>query len=191
MNKEHESQTPEEEKKPPVVKPVLEWAADKGTKRWLLCLAATAAGWLPEQVDDAVDEITEAQYDEVIQKAQIAYDSACRKYGNDDLKVGRGRVRSLVFEDRLLGVLVRRLPPTEAKVLSEQLEKAKEGEAGKLVQDAFKAAVVFPEATLPSGATGEAYERARRMTPNAFTSTLPMKFVNMLGADGGDRAKKR
>ena len=105
--------------------------------------------------------------------------------------MGRGRVRSLVFEDRLLGVLVRRLPPTEAKVLSEQLEKAKEGEAGKLVQDAFKAAVVFPEATLPSGATGEAYERARRMTPNAFTSTLPMKFVNMLGADGGDRAYRR
>ncbi len=189
MHKEHEN--PEENKQPPVVKPVLEWAADKGTKRWLLCLAATAAGWLPEQVDDAVDEVTETQYDEVIQKAQIAYDSACRKYGNDDLKVGRGRVRSLVFEDRLLGVLVRRLPPTEANTLNAQIEKAKDGEAGKLMQDAFKAAVVYPEATLPSGGTGEAYERARRMTPNAFTGTFPMKFLHMLGSDGGDRAKKR
>lgn len=190
MNKEHEIC---EEKKPPAVKPVLEWSADKGTKRWLLCLAATAAGWLPEQADDAVDEVTEEQYDEVIQKAQIAYDSACRKYGNDDLKVGRGRVRSLVFEDRLLGVLVRRLPPTEANTLNAQLEKAKDGtgEAGKLMQDAFKAAVVYPEATLPNGGTGEAYERARRMTPNAFTGTFPMKFVHLLGADGGDRAKKR
>ena len=187
----HKEQETSEDCKPQKPRPVLEWAAEKETKRWLLCLAATAAGWLPEQVDDAVDEVTEAQYDEAIQKTQIAYDSACRKYGNDDLKVGRGRVRSLVFEDRLLGVLVRRLPPTEAKVLSDQLEKAKEGEAGKIVQDAFKAAVVYPEATLPSGATGEAYERARRMTPNAFTVALPMKFVNMLGADGGDRAKKR
>ena len=187
----NEEQTPEENKQPPIIKPVLEWAADKGTTRWLLCLAATATGWLPERVDDAGDEVTETQYDETIQKAQIAYDSACRKYGNDDLKAGRGRVRSLVFEDRLLGVLVRRLPPTEAKVLSEQLEKAKEGEAGKLVQDAFKAAVVYPEATLANGGTGEAYERARRTTPNAFTAALPMKFVNMLGADGGDRAKKR
>lgn len=187
----NEEQTPEENKQPPVVKPVLEWAADKGTKRWLLCLAATAAGWLPEQVDDAVDEVTEAQYDETIQKAQIAYDSACRKYGNDDLKVGRGRVRSLVFEDRLLGVLVRRLPPTEASVLNSQIEKAKEGEGGKLLQDAFKAAVVYPEATLANGGTGEAYERARRTTPNAFAMMFPTKFFNMLGMDGGDRAKKR
>lgn len=190
MNKEHETLN-QEENKPPVVKSVLEWAADKGTKRWLLCLAATAAGWLPEQVDDAVDEVTEAQYDDVVQKAQIAYDSACRKYGNDDLKVGRGRVRSLVFEDRLLGVLVRRLPPTEAKVLNDQLEKAKEGEGGKFLQDAFKAAVVYPEATLPNGATGQAYENARRMTPNAFALTLPTMFFNMLGLDSRDRAKKR
>ena len=50
----NEEQTPEENKQPPIIKPVLEWAADKGTKRWLLCLAASAAGWLPEQVDDAV-----------------------------------------------------------------------------------------------------------------------------------------
>lgn len=190
MIKEHE--TPEDTKQAPaVVKPVLEWAADKGTKRWLLCLAATAAGWLPEQVDDAVDEVTEVQYDETIQKAQIAYDSACRKYGNNDLKVGRGRVRSLIFQDRLLGVLVRRLPPTEANTLNSQIEKAKDGEAGKLMQDVFKAAVIYPEALLPNGATGQAYEDARRVTPNAFTGTFPMMFVHMLGADGGDRAKKR
>ena len=57
----HKEQETSEDCKPQKPRPVLEWAAEKETKRWLLCLAATAAGWLPEQVDDAVDEVTEAR----------------------------------------------------------------------------------------------------------------------------------
>jgi hypothetical protein len=156
---------------------VSEWAQRKGTKRWLLCLAATGAGWLPEQEDDAQDEVTEAEYDAAVEAARSGNEKAKEKAGGHD------RVKALLFTDRLLGVVVKRLRPTEAGVFNKQLENAPEGEAAAVSANAFEGAVLWPEP--------KALNLARERVPNAFKATFPLMFVRLVGMDGGDRVKKR
>lgn len=171
----------QDEAQPVEKRTVSDWAQRKQTKRWLLCLAATGAGWLPEQEDDAQDEVTEAEYDAAVKAAEagMAKAAASQSHGGN----GRDRIKALVFDDRLLGVVVKRLRPSEAAVFNKQLESCADGEAAAVSAAAFDAAVLWPDAHM--------INTARERVPNAFKATFPLKFIRLIGMDGGDRVKKR
>lgn len=168
----------------PARKTVEEWAQLKETKRWLLCLAATFAGWLPEQEDDAQDEVTETEFDAAVEAAREAYE---RCEGSNQRVEGareRGTVRAICHPSAFAGVIVRRLPPTEVKAMQKALGKQKTDEdAGGSLGDYFKGVVLWPEP--------KHVERLRQRMPQAVEIVLPMRWLQSLGADGGDRVKKR
>ena len=169
-----------------VLRTVEEWAARKETKRWLLCLAATGAGWLPEQEDDAQDEVTEEAYDAAVEAADVAYKRCEQEQSPVHGQTAKGTVRAICHPTHYVGVIVKRLPPTEVKAFQRQVDKlsrSKDEELGKMLGEHFRAIILWPEPRF--------VESVRQRMNNAIESVLPMKWLLSLGADGGDRVKKR
>jgi len=174
-------------KRQPEIRTVEEWAQLKGTRRWVLCLAATHAGWLPEQEDDAQDEVTEEAYDAAVADAEAAYERL--RLENQTVKGADERdvVRAIVHPTFYAGAIVKRMTPTEVKAMRRDLErKAKSrdaDEAGRAAGEYFLNAVLFPDRAK--------LELLRRRMCDAVEQVLPTRWFMSLGADGGDRVKKR
>lgn len=163
-----------------------EWAARKETKRWLLCLAATAAGWLPEQEDDAQDEVTEEEYDAAVEAARTAYERYEAESAPVHGQVGKRTVRAICHPTYYVGAIVKILSPTEANTLSRELGKASnksDAECARLLADHFKSVVLWPE--------WKHLERVRQRMVKAIEVVLPLRWLQSLGSDGGERVKKR
>ncbi len=161
---------------PATLRPVLEWAQRKSVERWLLCLAATHAKWLPEQQDDAVDEVTEADFDAAVKAASEKLEECRRVHG-------RAWIRTLTHRDMLIGVIVKKMRSGERRVVLDTFGKAKsDEEAGKYLQDYFHSQMQWP--TLP------VYTAAIETIPGA-DDVLALKWLQSLGAEAQEPAKKR
>lgn len=164
---------------PPIVKPLMHWAEICKTPRWLLALAATLKGWMPEQQDDAIDELTREAYDAAIAETQTGYDEAC--------KANRGRkfCKALVHESLLIACVVRRITPGEEAVMLDKIAAAAEEDpkaAGKMVQAQFQQVIIFPS-------VGQVIA-VRDLTPRAYF-VLAQKWQMSLGMEAEQSAKKR
>lgn len=164
---------------PSTVKPVLAWAESKKTPRWMLCLAAVVAGWMPEQVDDSVDEITEQQYDEALETAKTGYGELVKKYGKPWVKV-------LVHDYSLIAVVVRRLKSTEDSAVSNLISEASDAgdkQGAEMLLRQFDNVIVYP---LPIHIAA-----LRDVAPKALKFVLPRKWQASLGAEVEITSKKR
>lgn len=165
--------------KPPVKKPVLAWAESKKTPRWLLCLAAVSVGWMPEQSDDAVDEVTEAEYDAAIAAAKDGYDAVAKAHG-------RAFVKALVHDHSLIAVVVRRLKSTEdtavANLIAEASEAGDKAGADMLLRQ-FDNVVIYPPPA--------ALAKLRDMAPKVLKLVFPRKWQGTLGAEVELSSKKQ
>ena len=164
--------------KPPI-KPLLHWSELLKTPRWLLALAATDHGWLPEQQDDAIDELSQAEYEAAIEATKNGYEEAC--------KANRGKrfCKALVHESLLIACVVRRVSPGEEKVLIDKIAAAAEtdpNQAGEMVKQQFQGVIVFPSVAKVIA--------VRELAPRSFV-VLAGKWQLSLGMEAEQSAKKR
>lgn len=161
---------------PATLRPVLEWAQRKSVERWLLCLAATHAKWLPEQQDDAIDEVSEADFDAAIKAAMEKLEECKRTHG-------RAWIRTLTHRDLLIGVIVKKMRSGERRIVLDTIDKAKNNEdAGAYALNCFHAQIQWP--TLP------AYTTAIETVPGV-DDVLSVKWLQSLGMEAQEPAKKR
>lgn len=162
---------------PEPLRPVLDWAQRKGflpEKRWMLCLAATQRGWLPEQQDDAVDEVSEADFDASLQAVEEAHGRLKNEHG-------RQKVKALVHRDLLVGVFVRRLPPTERNAVFEPLQKLSDKEAGEMAKSRLQSLILWPSLA--------AFHAVREYVPNV-DNIMVSKWLASMGSEASEVAKK-
>jgi hypothetical protein len=169
------------EEKPPQIRTVLDWARRKGfldaepDKRWMLCLAATQRGWLPEQQDDAVDEVSEADFDAAMRAVEEAHNRLKNEHG------GRHKVKALVHRDLLVGVFVKRLIPSERNAVFEPLQKLSDKEAGAMARSRFQSTILWPSLA--------AFSAVRDYVPN-IDNVMVDKWLKSMGSEASEVAKK-
>jgi hypothetical protein len=162
----------------PDLHPVMEWARRKSylpEKRWMLCLAATFAGWLPEQADDAVDEVSETDFDAALRAVEEAHNRLKNEHG-------RQKVKALVHRSLLVGVFVRRLPPTERNAVFEPLNKLSDKEAGAMALSRLQGLILWPSLA--------AYSAVRDYVPNV-DDVMVSHWLQSMGAEASEVAKKQ
>lgn len=160
----------------PKLLPVLEWAERKKTERWLLCLAAVAAEWQPEQEAECVDRIPEAAFDAAIEQAIAAHERAKGEAG------GVRKAKVLVHKDRLIGVIVRKLPPTEMTALFDGLENKNGKEATSYLRSRFTSRLLWPSLSV--------WSAIRDDLPGA-ESAMINHWVASMGTEAAEPTKKR
>lgn len=167
------------EKEKPLIKPIMYWAEVCKTPRWLLCLAAVEQAWLPEQEDDAVDELTKEAYEAAVEQAKNGYEEAAKN------NRGKRMVKALVHDSLLIACVVRRIAPGEERVLIEKVAAAAEEDqkkAGDMVQQQFQQVIIFPKISQVIA--------VRDLTPRAYF-VLASKWQLSLGMEAEQSAKKR
>ncbi len=158
------------------VKNISDWTDQKKTDRWLVCIAATAQGWLPEQEDDAVDLVTEAVYDAAIAEALAAHTALKVEYGP-------AKVRTICHDTLFVGFVVRRFGSTEIETLNRTVGEKTAKEGGAAISSNFRGVILWPS---PAH-----LDRLRDIVGQSVLNVLPMKWFMSLGAEGERRAKKR
>lgn len=161
------------------IKPIMHWAELAKTPRWLLALAATDHGWLPEQQDDAVDELTQEEYESAIASTKAGYEEAC--------KANRGKrfCKALVHDSLLIGCVVRRVTPGEEAVLIDKIAAVAEEDgrkAGDMVRQQFQSVIIYPSVAKVIA--------VRDLAPRSFV-VLASKWQMSLGMEAEQSAKKR
>lgn len=161
------------------VKPVMHWAELLKTPRWLLALAATDAGWLPEQQDDAVDELTQEEFEATITATKQGYEDAC--------KANRGKrfCKALVHDSLLIACVVRRVTPGEEAVFIDKIRAAAEEDdkkAGEMVRSQFQGVIIYPSVAKVIA--------VRDLAPRSYV-VLASKWQMSLGMEAEQSAKKR
>lgn len=158
------------------VKSVSDWAEQLKTDRWLLCIAATAQGWLPEQEDDAQDYLTEEAYIKAIDEAKAAHAKAKADFGRD-------KVRTIVHDTLFIGFIVRRMSANEMNAMQSRIESSTSKDAGQVALNNFKGMIQYPETSH--------LDRLRDIVGAAAINVMPIKWLGSLGSEGERRAKKR
>lgn len=161
------------------IRPIMYWAGLAKTPRWMLALAATEFGWLPEQEDDAVDELTQEAFEAAIAATKAGYEDAC--------KANRGKrwCKALVHESLLIGCVVRRVPPGEEAILIDKIRAAAEEDekkAGDMVRQQFQSVIIYPAVAKVIA--------VRDLAPRSFI-VLATKWQMSLGMEAEQSAKKR
>lgn len=162
---------------PEQLRPVLDWAQRKGflpEKRWMLCLAATQRGWLPEQQDDAVDEVSEADFDASMRAVEEAHGRLKNEHG-------RQKVKALVHRNLLVGVFVRRLIPTERNTIFDSWQKLSDKEAGDMARSRLQSLILWP--------TLAAFHAVRECVPN-IDDIFMNKWLASMGSESSEVSKK-
>jgi len=164
---------------PVKLKPLMHWADVLKTPRWLLALTATDQGWLPEQEDDAVDELSQEDYEAAIAATKAGYEEAC--------KANRGKryCKALVHDSMLVACVVRRIPPGEEAVLLEKVAAAAEEDtkkAGDMVRQQFQNVIIYPSVAKVIA--------VRDLAPRTYV-ILAGKWQLSLGMEAEQSAKKR
>lgn len=161
------------------VKPLVHWADTLKTPRWLLALAATDHGWLPEQQDDAVDEMTQTEFEAAVASTKAGYEEACKN------NRGKRFCKALVHDSLLIACVVRRVPPGEEAMLIEKIRTAaeeNESKAGEMIRAQFQSVIVYP--------TVAKVIAVRDLAPRSYV-VLATKWQLSLGMEAEQSAKKR
>ena len=161
------------------VRPLMQWADLLKTPRWLLALAATEYGWLPEQEDDAIDELTQTEFEAAIAATKLGYEDAC--------KANRGRkfCKALVHDSLLIACVVRRVTPGEEAVFIDKIRAAAEEDdkkAGEMVRSQFQGVIIYPSVAKVIA--------VRDLAPRSYV-VLASKWQMSLGMEAEQSAKKR
>ncbi len=161
------------------IKPIMHWADLLKTPRWVLALAATEFGWLPEQIDDAVDELTQEEFEAAIAATRAGYEEAA--------KANRGKrfVKALVHDSLLIACVVKRITPGEESVLIDKIAAAAEEDqrkAGDMVRSQFQSVIIYPSVAKVIA--------VRDLAPRSYV-VLASKWQMSLGMEAEISAKKR
>ncbi len=163
----------------PIIKSVMHWAELLKVPRWLLALVATDHEWLPEQADDAVDEMTREEFEAALNATRAGYEEAC--------KANRGKrfCKALVHDSLLIGCVVRRIMPTEEAALLDKVAAAAEDDpkkAGDMVRQQFQQVIVYPSIAKITA--------VRDLAPRSYV-VLATKWQLSLGLEAEQSAKKQ
>lgn len=159
-----------------VLLPVLDWAERKKTERWLLCLAAVAANWQPEQEAECVDRIPEAAFDAAVEQAIGAHERAKVDAG------GARKAKVLSHKDRLIGIIVRKLAPTEMTALFDGLDGKNSKESTSYLRSRFQNQILWPS---------KGQWNAIREDLPGVESVMINHWVASMGTEAAEPTKKR
>lgn len=158
----------------PVLKSVRVWQQERGTKRDIICLAATASGWDPFQEENTTSEtfLTEEQYEAALETAKVVLATVQNTPG-----VKRPKI--LCHPTMLQAVIVKK---AGLSVLDNVFNKLADDEASVDEKAALMRSLFTDNVLWPKNGTTE-MSLIFEDTPLAFGQVYPMLYQTLCGLD--------
>lgn len=159
----------------------LAWYRTKGTKWPLTCLAASIAGWDPQQSDEAT--ITSEEYDLAVKRAEQLLEDCRTKAASLPDSTAARRVFVLTHPTQMMGVVAYK--PSVAEATQLLIDEREDG--APHIRIAARAAALWNRVLWPAGPE---VQRLMDDLPIAYGVAYPNAYMQSLGLSMEDVRKK-